>query len=150
VRAPLAAGTVALVLVLTALVLPGRASASAYKCTNVITTMMQCIDVRGSSLTVDSIRGEFWLAFAQVAQGKYKQALRITRPSGSVRWVWSPQTKLGCKASMFGEYLLCWRYRFEGVAGSYPDGTELCTATFEEGNGSRTRITGWACAEVQR
>ena len=145
----LATIAMAAVLALAALALPGRGSASSYKCTNVITTMMQCIDARGTGLRVDSVRGEFWLAFAQIAEGRYKQALRITYPSGNRAWIWSPQTVLGCKASLFGQYELCWRYRFTGAAGNYPDGTDLCTATYREGGGSRTRVAGWACAEVQ-
>lgn len=146
----LVSAAVAGALTVAALALPALAGASSYKCTNVFTTKMQCIDADGTGLHVDAVRGEFWLAYADAANGKFKQALRITYPSGNTAWIWSPQTTLGCKASLFGEYELCWRYRFTGAAGNYPDGTNLCTATYKEGGGTRTRIAGWACTEVQR
>jgi hypothetical protein len=137
---------------LAAAALASGAGASAYKCTNVFYVEHECIDVNGSGLEVDSIFGEYWVyggITGYSVSGKYKQALRITRPSGSVRWVWSPQTPVSCAASS-GYQARCWRYRFTDVAGNYPDGTELCAATFREGGGNRTRVTGWACATVHR
>lgn len=139
------------VLVLAAAVSAAGAGASTYKCTNLVSLQRQCLEANGSGLQVDSVFGEFWiyggLAGNQV-QGKLKQALRAVRPNGNTEWFWSPQTPVSCSAAAAYQ-VLCWRYRFVSAAGRYPDGTELCTATYKEGGGSRTRISGWACGEVQ-